>query len=262
MNDLYNSHWDDIRSAQVMKLAIALSFVFHVVFGYAFMAKLYTPTIKPKQVVYHLEFVAPYVPESEKKQFENAPPPKPPPPPPPEPKVEEKVAKKVEPKKEEPKPKPKPKPVEKKPEPVKVAKKPDPPKPKPKPKPKPVEKPKPPEKQPEVVAKAQIKKGVQTDALPNILSGWGRLVQRKVEKFWQIPGGIRLTAANREVHISFWVDRNGKLLGKLEIVKDAADPALGASGIRAIMAAIPLPPLPNEFKGNEQQVVYVFSLME
>lgn len=259
MNELYNSHWDDIQSAQAMKVAIMLSLAFHVVFGYAFMAKLYTPSIKPKPVVYQLEFAAPYVPESDKKQSENAPPPPPPPPPPPEPKVEEKVAKKVEPKKEvvKPKPKPKPKPVEKKPEPKKQVKKPDPPKPKPDP-----PKPKPPEKQPEVVAKAQTKKGVQTDALPNILSGWGRLVQRKVEKFWQIPGGIQLNAANKEVHISFWVDRNGNLLGEPEIVKDAADPALGKSGLRAILAAIPLPPLPNEFLEKEQQVLYVFSLME
>jgi TonB family protein len=248
-----------------MKLAAVLSLVFHVAIGYALYANLYHKTPKPKPVVYQLEFAKPFVPESDKKQVEDAPPPKPPPPPP-EPKVEkepepEKVAKKPdppkpkpEPKKEEPKPKPKP--PEKKPEPKKeVVKKPDPPKPKPVPK-------KPPEKQPEVVAKAQTKKGVQTEALPNILSGWARLVQRKVERFWAIPGGIQLTAANKEVHISFWVDRNGNLLGKPEIVQDAADPTLGASAIRAITAAVPLPPLPNEFQGKEQQVLYVFNIME
>lgn len=270
MNELYDHHWDDIRSSRIMRFAIILSFVFHIIVGYALMAKLFVPTLKPPQLVYELEFAPPYVPESEKKQVENAPPP---PPPPPKPKVEEPTPepKKEEPKKEEPKPEPKkeeptpepkreepkpePKKEEPKPEPKKEEPKPDPPKPKPEP-------PKPMEPEPEVVAKAQTEKGVQTKALPNILSGWGRLVQRKVEGVWQIPGGILLSEENRELHVSFWVDRNGNLLGKPEIIKNVADPTLAAACIRAITAAVPLPPLPNEFVGKEQQVVYVFSLLD
>lgn len=261
MHELYDSHWDHFNSSQGMKLSIAISVIFHAFAGYWVMMELYAPIPKPKPITVQLEFVAPFVPESEIKQAENAPPPPPPPPPPPK---KEEPKPKPEPKPEPKKEEPKPKPVEKKPESKKVEKKPDPPKPKPKP-PKPKPKPpapKPPEPKPEVVAKAQPVQGVQTKSLPHILSTWGRMVQRKVDMQWRKPSGVKMTQDNYQVHISFWVDRNGNLLGKPEIVKKATDLALGESGLRAIQAALPLPPLPNEFEGSEQQIVYVFSLID
>jgi len=45
-------------------------------------------------------------------------------------------------------------------------------------------------------------------------------------------------------------------------MKDGADPALAQSGIQAILLAVPLPPLPQDFPSMEQQVVYVFSLAQ
>ena len=112
------------------------------------------------------------------------------------------------------------------------------------------------------MAKAQPEQGVQTESLPHMLSGWARMVQRKVHGQWRKPSGIKITANDSQAHISFWVDRNGNLLGRPEIIKNATNPALGESGLRAIQAALPLPPLPNEFEGTEQQIVYVFSLTD
>lgn len=226
----------------------------------AFVAKaVFQPPPEPIPVRYEVQLLNVPTPEPEVESVKKPPPEPEPepvkkPPPPPEPKV---VAKKVE-KKPPPPPPPEPKVVAKK-----VEKKPEPPPPTPEPEVEekivPVEKPPP---QPEVVAKSPPppKVGVQREQLPPILNAWGRAVQRKVEKYWLVPGGIALSEANREVHISFWVDRDGKILGRPEIIKDAQDPALGESGIRAILMAEPLPPLPMEYKEREQQVVYVFSL--
>lgn len=181
-------------------------------------------------------------------------------PPTPEPKEE---VKKVEPPK--PKPKPKPKKPEPKPKPkkkkVKVEKKPkpEPKKPEPKPEP-PKEKPKP---IPEVVEPTPKKAGIQIKRqLPPLLNSWGRLVQRKVEKYWVVPGGIKIDEEDSGALISFWVDREGNLIGPPEIVKHGSDPALGESGVRAIRMAAPLPPLPMEYDEQEQQVVYMFSLVK
>ena len=214
-----------------------------------------------------VEFSPPPAPETDKKQAEDAPPPPPPPPP----KEPEPVAKKEEPepkpKKEEPKPKPKPKKEEPKPKPVAKKEEPKPkpkpkkeePKPKPKPKPTPPAPVEPPKPAPEVVAKAQPEPGIQQKALPTVLSGWARSVQRKVERFWFVPPGMRMVDDN-SVHVSFWVNRHGQLLSKPEIIKKGIQPELGESGIKAILNAQPFPPLPQSFQGNEQQVIYVFSV--
>lgn len=74
-----------------------------------------------------------------------------------------------------------------------------------------------------------------------------------------VPGGVKMDDEGAEAIISFWVDRNGNILGKPEVVK-TPDKALADSGVRAIMLAAPLPPLPFDYKAEEQQVVYVFSL--
>jgi len=260
MYDLYADHWDTIRSTRSLRVAIVFSVVVHSVVAYALMTKVrHDPPKKPVSITYHVEFLSPPTPEPEKKVAEKAPPP-----PPPKPKVKKpepkkkaepkKVVKKKEVKKKKPPPKKK-KPPEKKKQPV-VKKTP------PKKKEPEVVKKIPPMPKPEVVAKAQPKSGVQTKQLPTVLSAWGRLVQRKVEKYWQVPGGVGLTDANKDVHISFWVNRDGRLLSPPEIVKDAADPSLGASGVRAIMMSEPLPPLPNEYKEDVAQVIYVFTLMK
>jgi TonB family protein len=88
------------------------------------------------------------------------------------------------------------------------------------------------------------------------------LVQVKVEKNWQVPAGLSLGDKGNQATVSFWVDRQGNLLAKPEVVKEAADRELGESGVRAIMLAAPLPPLPDDFKSMEQEVIYVFTLAE
>ncbi|MFP4191071.1 MAG: TonB C-terminal domain-containing protein [Candidatus Hydrogenedentota bacterium] len=92
-----------------------------------------------------------------------------------------------------------------------------------------------------------------------MLNYWGRLVRRQVERYWEIPGGIRLEEENRAV-VSFWVDRSGNLLAEPEIESHAHDPAIAESGKRAIEHAAPFPPLPSDFEEPEQQVMFVFNL--
>jgi TonB family protein len=255
MNDLYDNHWQYIKSSWTMKLCVVFSVLLHVFLGYSLLLKMHQPKPKPIPVSVQVEFTSPPIPDSDLKQADNAPPPPPKKSEPKKPEPKPEPPKKSEPKKPEPKPVPPKKSEPKKPEPKPVPpKKSEPKKPEPKPEP-----PKPVEPPPEVVAKPK-EQGIQKEALPHILSAWAALVQRKVDQKWRMPGGVLLTDANKEIHISFWVNRDGKILGKPEIVKSAADPRLGEAGLKAIKLAEPLPKLPNEFTGNEQQVMYVFTI--
>ncbi len=187
-------------------------------------------------ISFDMSFVAPPSPDPDEKAKPVPAPPAPP----------KKVEPKPEPKKEEPKPEPKKEPpkkeVEKKSEPTPV---------------KPTTVP-----APEVVAKAPpASSGVQQSQLPSALNMWGRMVQRKVEKYWVAPGGLQLSPEDREVHIAFWVGRDGMLLSQPEVMK-AANQSLAQSSISAIISAQPLPPLPLEYAAEKQQVVYVFSVMD
>ena len=98
--------------------------------------------------------------------------------------------------------------------------------------------------------------------LPTTLGSWVLLVQSKVERFWQTPTGLRLNAAENEALVSFWVDRNGNLIGEPQVIKRASALELGESGVRAIRLAVPLPPLPDDFRAMEQEVVLRFTLAE
>lgn len=257
MKNNYANHWHSLRRHWTLRSAVVISASVHVAAFAALNQNFTTPPPRPIPISYEVKFLQPTPPDPkpEAKPVEAPKPPPPPPPPPkPEPKPKPKVAKKPDPKPDPPKkPEPKPKPPEKK--------KPDPPKPKPKV----VAKapPEPPKPQPEVVAEAPpAQTGIQSQSLPPMLNAWGRLVQRKVETFWRIPGGITLNEDNREVHIAFWVGRDGMLQGNPEVVKAAAEASLAQAGIQAIISAQPLPPLPPEFRGSRQQVVYVFSLID
>lgn len=105
--------------------------------------------------------------------------------------------------------------------------------------------------------------GVRADeGFPSELSGWARLVRRKILLTWEKPAGIKLTADNNKAEVAFWVDRQGNLLGDPQIVSEKSDPELSASGVKAIVSAAPLPPLPDEFKAMEQEVIFEFMLIQ
>ena len=164
------------------------------------------------------------------------------------PKEEPKIAPEPEPAKEEPTPEPPKEEPEPKPEPPKeepkVAKVEEPkpvPKPEPKKEPEPLKKepPKeaPPKKEPakpqptqiaknfDAVEPSSLPQSTQTpkkigppktgaaisNALPSALDGWSRLVQRKVERYWEVPGGVRVGPDGDEAVIAFWVDRQGSV---------------------------------------------------
>jgi outer membrane biosynthesis protein TonB len=185
-------------------------------------------------------------------------PPKPEPPQP-EPKVEPPKPEppKPEPKPEPPKPEPKPKPEKKPPE-----KKPEPPKPKP---PEPKKESTPPPKKQETVNQQPVTpsagpKAQVANLLPPELEWWARQVQRKIEDVWVVPDGIKIDNENSVAEVSFWVNRNGELIEQPKVVKEASDPALAESGVRAILLAAPFPRFPDSFDKDEQLVVYTFSL--
>lgn len=222
---------------------------------------------------------------------EPPPEPKPPEPKPPEPEV--KPPEPPEPAKVVPKPEPEPKPEIKKPEPKPEAKKPEVKKPEPKkPEAKKNKDGKAPKKQddpgtfrpspkstvaasPGSVAgdangndayahmNAPMKAGINMpEGTPTALDGWARLVQIKVEKNWQVPDGLLLNGPEDNALVSFWVDRQGNLIGKPEIMKSASDAQLGESGVQAVLQSVPLPELPESYPGMEQQVIYNFTLAQ
>jgi TonB family protein len=86
------------------------------------------------------------------------------------------------------------------------------------------------------------------------------LVQRKVDRNWREPEGVLLDPENNAVDVAVWVNRQGQLLSDPMIVRDAGDPALGASAIAALRAAAPFPPFPEDFREPEQQVIFTFTL--
>ena len=97
--------------------------------------------------------------------------------------------------------------------------------------------------------------GVVGNSVPSELSFWVGNVQRKVEKVFQVPAGIRMDAAENVAEVTFRVDRNGNLIGEPTVTKPAADPALGQAGVQAILLAAPFPNLPEDFPRDEQIVV-------
>ncbi len=245
MEHSYDHYWRSLWKRSPLRIAVCASVIAHAAAFGALLFRQHEERLPPISVTYAVELVAP--PELQEKIPESPPPPEPEP----------------EPESEPPKPK-----VEKKPEPPKEVKpKPPEPKPKPpKPKPEPKKKPPPPPKKPDLEPKPPVKKpvprkaGVQSEELPSVLNAWGRLVQRKVAKFWVVPGGVRLEEGNTRAMVSFWVNREGQVVAGPNITEVGPDPALGESGMRAVLAAAPFPQLPRDFKGDRQEVLYLFNL--
>lgn len=238
MNSYYDhQYWRNLWAPNGLRRAVVISLLAHVVLGLVVLEAFKHRRPLPSPVTYNVQFIPVSPPEPPKEVQAPVPPEPEPEPEPPKPTPE--------PPKEEPTPKPKPEP--------------EPPKPRPKPKPKPK-----PEAKPKTIARPDEPQqtGISMkQELPSALDAWGRRVQRKVEKYWQIPGGIRLDLDNNSATVSFGVGRRGNLIGEPEVVEDAGDPALGRSGVRAIKLAAPLPPLPDDYEATQQQVVYVFSLV-
>lgn len=250
MENRYDQYWRDFHRRRSLKLALVFSLVLHLA------AAALVPEPKPPErppealkITHEVTFVAPPKPEPVKEEPKPEPKKEEPKPKPPEPKPE--------PKKEEPKPKPKP-----------VAKKEE-PKPKPEPKkeePKPKPEPKKPEPKPEPPKEIQVAKqteetGIEMEQeLPHELASWGRLVQRKVWRSWNIPGGLRMAADQNEAVISFWVSRDGRLIEEPKIVKHASDPSVGLSGIQAVKMSAPYPPLPPDYGEDKVRVEFGFKI--
>lgn len=263
MNNRYEQYWHAIWHPVPIQRAILASLVLHLLIVLSVTNAAPRKIDPPRKIAYNVSFVAPPSPEPPLEEPTPEPPkpepkPEPPPPPPPEPEPEP-----PEPVVEKPKPEPAPpKPEPKKPDPPKVEPKPvpKPPKPEPKkPEPKPVKVAKDVPK-PEVQQKKQSGAQIVDDRLPDALDGWARLVQRKVSRVWTIPGGIRMSGDATEALVSFTVDRNGNIIRPPKVIKHASDKSVAESGIRAILAAAPLPPLPEQMAITQQEIIYQFNI--
>ncbi|MCA1901123.1 MAG: TonB C-terminal domain-containing protein [Candidatus Hydrogenedens sp.] len=255
MQWLYQEYWNRNKESKQIKKAFIISILIHIlIFIPFYFYKFRTP--EPIPLVFQVSLENP-VPE---KPITQEPPPEPPKPEPPKPEPPKPEPPKPEPPKPEPKPeppKPEPKP-EKKPEPPKPKpepeKKPEPPKPKPEPEKKPVE------KKEKIPPTPPAPKAEVATPLPPELEWWARQVQRKIESVWVVPEGIKIDPENNVAEVSFWVNRQGQLIETPRVTKEASDPELGESGIRAILLAAPFPRFPDGFAKDEQLVVYAFSL--
>jgi len=289
MKSFYAQFWP-LHSTASLRKAVVVSVVLHIVIVAALTVRLPRTFQLTQAGMYSVELINPNLPPAAAPplgQPNVAPPPEPQPaapaPPPPPPKKEEP---KPEPKKEEPapvKPAKDEKPKEEKPK-KEVARE-EPKKEKKKDEKKKDEKPikmarnenplsdmasnplddlnQPtrPSKRPSqpVPGIASGKPGLQmAGGVPSALGMWGGLVQRKVEKEWVIPQGLKLGPPDDGALIAFWVGRDGKLIGEPEVVKHAVDEAVASSAILAIKAAVPYPALPESFGDAQVQVYYTF----
>lgn len=96
--------------------------------------------------------------------------------------------------------------------------------------------------------------------MPQVLNFWSSLVNRRIERVWQVPDGTKASERGEELVVSFEVDKKGHLVGEPEILSIATDPAIAASGVRCIKEAAPFPPLPENFKEPTVSVVYRLKL--
>jgi TonB family protein len=88
------------------------------------------------------------------------------------------------------------------------------------------------------------------------LDFWGGNVTSKVYRSWIVPPGVPLGGQN--TIISFWVDREGKLIDTPEVQQQGPAPEMDQSAIKAIQDAMPFPPLPADFSEDELQVIFEF----
>jgi outer membrane biosynthesis protein TonB len=112
-------------------------------------------------------------------------------------------------------------------------------------------------------ADGEEKVGIETHEGPEgPLSGWNNQVQRKVESKWLTPEGILIVPDRNSARIKFTVNRKGELVGQPEIVEEASDPSVGQTGLKAVLDAAPLPPLPDDYKENQHEVIITFRLVK
>ena len=293
MRSFYAQFWP-LHSSAKLRRAIIVSIVLHIAIVSALTIRLPREFQLTQAGMYSVELINPSAPPAEAPPLGKpmvAPPVDPQPAPPPPPPKKEEPKPKPEPKKEEPKPvkpvkeeKPKPeKPKEEKPK--KETPKEERKKEKEEEKKKPEEKPvkiarndnplndvsdnplddlnaatRPTRKQTQPVPGVATGKPGLTMAggVPSVLGMWGGLVQRKVEKEWVVPEGIQLGPVDDGALISFWVNRDGQLVGEPSVEKHAVDSAVAVSAIRAIKSAVPYPALPDSFGDAKVQVYYTF----
>ncbi len=96
------------------------------------------------------------------------------------------------------------------------------------------------------------------EGLPTVLNTWSSMVQSKIQRVWQVPDSARYRGATQQVVLSFWVNRDGHVLGEPQVIKVEGSAELSDSAVAAVKAAVPLPRLPESFEDPEVQVVCTF----
>ncbi|MDX9975688.1 MAG: TonB C-terminal domain-containing protein [FCB group bacterium] len=99
--------------------------------------------------------------------------------------------------------------------------------------------------------------GISVRGMPSILGAWANDVRRAVKRQWREPGGLPLGS---KTSISFWVCRDGQLLGEPEVYEPSNDAGLDQSAVNAVKLAAPFRPLPPGYNEPKQQVIFVFTI--
>lgn len=93
------------------------------------------------------------------------------------------------------------------------------------------------------------------------LSWWSNQVQRLVERKWLSPEGVLIVPDHNAAQIKFTVNRKGELVGQPEVIKEASDPEVAKTGLKALLDSAPLPPLPEGYTENQHEVIITFRLV-
>lgn len=86
---------------------------------------------------------------------------------------------------------------------------------------------------------------------------WPSRVKSQVDRTWKLPTGVSLSST--PCTLGFTVDREGRIVGTVEIITDSDNPAVTESALQALEYA-KFPPLPDSYEKPTVYVEYDFSI--
>ncbi len=87
---------------------------------------------------------------------------------------------------------------------------------------------------------------------------WPSRVKSQVDRTWKLPSGVSMDST--PCTLGFSVDREGKIVGTVEIIVDSDNPAITESALQALENAT-FPPLPDSYEKPTVYVEYHFTII-
>lgn len=87
---------------------------------------------------------------------------------------------------------------------------------------------------------------------------WPSRVKSLVDRTWKLPAGVSMDST--PCTLGFSVDREGKIVGTVEIIVDSDNPAITESALQALENAT-FPPLPDSYEKPTVYVEYHFTII-